>query len=86
MVVRMKCSFCKQDAIYVRPYDKSALCIAHFNEKIIRRVQKTITKYKMFVRKGRIAVGVSGGKDSIALLDVLTKVEHIKSCYYQIVK
>lgn len=76
MVIRMKCTFCKQDAIYVRPYDKSALCIVHFNEKIIRRVQKTITRYKMFERKGRIAVGVSGGKDSIALLDVLTKVEH----------
>ena len=62
MVVRMECTFCKQDAVYVRPYDKSALCIVHFNEKIIRRVQKTIIRYKMFMRKGRIAVGVSGEK------------------------
>lgn len=73
--ISMKCTFCGNNAVYVRPYDKLALCIKHFNEQMVRRVQRTITKYKMFGRKDRIAIGVSGGKDSIALLDILHKIE-----------
>ncbi|MHA1685931.1 MAG: TIGR00269 family protein [Candidatus Heimdallarchaeaceae archaeon] len=71
----MKCTFCGHNALYVRPYDKLALCAKHFNEQMVRRVQKTITKYKMFGRHDRIAIGVSGGKDSIALLDIMHKIE-----------
>jgi uncharacterized protein (TIGR00269 family) len=40
-----------------------------------KRVQKTITRYKLLGRKDRIAIGVSGGKDSIALLDIMTTIE-----------
>ncbi|MBY8999523.1 MAG: TIGR00269 family protein [Candidatus Heimdallarchaeota archaeon] len=71
----MKCSFCDEQALYVRPYDKLALCHEHFNGKMQKRVQKTITRYNMLKRGDRIAVGVSGGKDSIALLDILHKIE-----------
>lgn len=72
----MKCMFCGTDeVVYVRPYDKAPLCHFHFNEQLERRVKKTISKYKLFGRKDRIGVGISGGKDSIALLHVLKKVE-----------
>ncbi len=71
----MKCAFCGSDAVYVRPYDKLPLCEKHFNEQFERRVRRTVNNYKMFKRKDRIAVGVSGGKDSIALLNVLVKIE-----------
>ena len=71
----MKCSFCGKEAVYVRRYDKLALCLAHFNEQMIKRVQKTITSYNMLGRNDRIAIGVSGGKDSIALLDIMFKIE-----------
>ncbi|MHA1399202.1 MAG: TIGR00269 family protein [Candidatus Heimdallarchaeaceae archaeon] len=71
----MKCTFCGSQTVYVRPYDKLALCPEHFNEQFERRVRRTINRYKMFNRKERIAVGVSGGKDSVALLDVLSKIE-----------
>lgn len=38
-------------------------------------MRKTINKYKMFEVDSRIAVGVSGGKDSLALLRLLHKIE-----------
>ncbi|UJG42947.1 MAG: TIGR00269 family protein [Candidatus Heimdallarchaeum endolithica] len=72
----MKCTFCGTDeVVYVRPYDKIALCKEHFNEQFEKRVKRTINRYKMFQRKDKIAVGVSGGKDSIALLNTLVKIE-----------
>jgi len=71
----MKCAFCEDEVVYVRQYDKMALCIHHFNEQMKKRVQRTITKHKMLKRDDRIAIGVSGGKDSIALLEIMTKIE-----------
>lgn len=71
----MKCSFCTDAPLYVRPYDKLALCHKHFNEQMEKRVQRTITKYRMLQRGDRIAIGVSGGKDSTALLEILHKIE-----------
>ncbi|MEE9409832.1 MAG: TIGR00269 family protein [Candidatus Heimdallarchaeota archaeon] len=71
----MRCTSCENDAMYVRPYDKQALCVLHFNEHMLRRLKRSISKYKMFGRKERIAIGVSGGKDSIALLYLLNRIE-----------
>ncbi len=71
----MKCSFCDNQSLYVRPYDKLSLCHKHFNEQMQKRVRKTITRYKMLRRGDRIAIGLSGGKDSTALLDILHKIE-----------
>jgi tRNA(Ile)-lysidine synthase len=38
---------------------------------VLERVRKTITRYNMLPRGGRIAVAVSGGPDSVCLLHVL---------------
>ena len=46
-----------------------------FNETITERVKRTINKYKMFEYDSRIAIGVSGGKDSLTLLRLLHKIE-----------
>ncbi len=51
------------------------MCPDCFNETITERVKKTINKYKMFDFDSRIAVGVSGGKDSLALLRLLHQIE-----------
>ena len=40
-----------------------------------RRVGKAIHEYKMIREGDRIAVGVSGGKDSLTLLDVLLQLQ-----------
>jgi tRNA 2-thiocytidine biosynthesis protein TtcA len=43
----------------------------HFQKTLLRRVGKAIHDYNMIVEGDRLAVGVSGGKDSLALLDAL---------------
>ncbi len=71
----MNCAFCDKPAVYVRPYDRNASCKQHFNEQVKKKVQKTLTRNKMLKRGDKIAIGVSGGKDSIALLHILNKIE-----------
>jgi len=70
------CSVCKRrEAFFFRPYSGERLCKKCFAESIEAKVRATIAKYKMFSFDDRIAVAVSGGKDSISLLHVLTKME-----------
>ena len=42
---------------------------------MLDRIKRTINKYKMFEWDSRIAVGVSGGKDSLTLLHILHEIE-----------
>lgn len=71
-----KCSSCKStDAIFMRPYSGEELCGRCFKKSIERKVQVTISKYAMLERDDTLAVAVSGGKDSISLLHILTKIE-----------
>ena len=62
-------------SIYHRPYSGERLCGPCFNETLLDRVKRTINKHKMFEHDSRIAVGVSGGKDSLTLLRLLHAVE-----------
>ena len=62
-------------SVYHRPYSGERLCAACFNESLFERVKKTVGKYDMFEYDSRIAVGVSGGKDSLALLRLLHRLE-----------
>jgi len=52
---------------------KLALCKPHYLEWFIEQTERFIKKYKMFTRDERVLVAVSGGKDSLALWDVLLK-------------
>jgi uncharacterized protein (TIGR00269 family) len=72
----VKCTSCKsRDAVFVRPYSGEKLCGRCFKKSIERKVQVTISKYDMLKRDDMLAVAVSGGKDSVSLLHILTKVE-----------
>jgi len=44
-----------------------------FAERLERKVKQTILKYKLLSKEDRIAVGISGGKDSTTVLYILKK-------------
>jgi uncharacterized protein (TIGR00269 family) len=52
-------------------HHKLALCSSHYVEWVREHTERFITKYGMFTRDERVLVAVSGGKDSLALWDVL---------------
>ena len=67
----MRCLVCKEGAaIEVRRHN-AAFCKGHFIEHVRRQVARTIHDHSMFGPQDRLGVGVSGGKDSLALWDIL---------------
>ncbi len=70
------CTSCKRrDAFFSRPYSGQKLCKKCFIQSIESKVRATIAKYHMLDFNDRIAVAVSGGKDSISLLQIMAKIE-----------
>lgn len=67
----MKCRKCGAQAVFNMRRHKLALCAKHYLEWFPEQVERTIRKYKMFTRDDKVLVAVSGGKDSLALWDVL---------------
>ena len=67
----MKCTRCKKAAeVKIRAHN-SAFCRDCYLLFFRRRVLRAIEKQEMFSQESRILVPVSGGKDSLALWDVL---------------
>ena len=70
------CTLCKgKEAVFMRRYSGEKLCGRCFCKSIESKVRGTISKYEMFEPKDKIMVAVSGGKDSVTLLHILTKIE-----------
>ncbi len=65
----MKCEKCLNNAVISNP----VLCKTHFISYFEEKVNFTIKKFKLLKKKGKIAVAVSGGKDSMSLLYLLKK-------------
>ncbi len=70
----MKCDLCRNDAVtYVR-YNGTHLCGEHFMRYVDRRVKREMRK-QICVRRGdKLAVAVSGGKDSMVALKMVSSV------------
>jgi uncharacterized protein (TIGR00269 family) len=79
MVLGVKTAVCnvcdRGEAFFFRPYSGVSLCRKCFVESVEEKTRATIAKYQMFRFDDRIAVAVSGGKDSVGLLNVLAKIE-----------
>jgi len=69
----MRCRKCGQKAVINMRQHKLALCKEHYLAWIPEQTQRFIEKYRMFTPQERILVAVSGGKDSLALWDVLVQ-------------
>ena len=67
----MKCDSCQNQAVYTRKYSGQKLCSTCFSNSIVRKTAKTISKYNMVKYNELVAVAVSGGKDSLALLKII---------------
>jgi uncharacterized protein (TIGR00269 family) len=66
------CTKCqKEESLYYRAYSGEYLCKKCFVRSIESKVAKTISKYSMIEYGDKVAVGVSGGKDSLSLLYIL---------------
>jgi cytoplasmic tRNA 2-thiolation protein 1 len=69
------CSKCKINfGVFKRNYSGETLCKSCFLLSIENKTLHTISKYSMIGYGERIAVGVSGGKDSLTLLSILKKI------------
>ena len=69
----MICDRCENQAAYTRKYSGEKLCSKCFSNSILRKTAKTISKYNMIKHNELVAVAVSGGKDSLALLNIINQ-------------
>lgn len=69
----MNCTKCKTKAVIDLPRHNAAFCKGCFNIFVHDQVARAIKSERMFGKDARILVAVSGGKDSLALWDILLK-------------
>lgn len=70
------CTVCKRrEALFFRQYSGERLCKRCFVKSIEDKARATVSEYRMLEFDDRVAVAVSGGKDSVSLLHVLAKLE-----------
>lgn len=62
---------CGQPAAHFARYSGERLCAAHFQESVERRVRRELRQQGPFRKEARIAVALSGGKDSVVALRLL---------------
>jgi tRNA-5-methyluridine54 2-sulfurtransferase len=67
----VKCRKCGGAAVLELRRHNAAFCAADFQEFFRNQVREAIRKHKMFTKDEPVLVAVSGGKDSLALWDVL---------------
>jgi len=78
----MNCTKCKTKAVIGLPRHNAAFCKDCFNDYVHDQVARAIKSQKMFGKDDRILVAVSGGKDSLAIWDILLKLGYRADALY----
>ena len=68
------CARCGQEAVVTLAYAGEDLCAKHFGAVVERRVLKEIRRQGPYPGGSKVAVAVSGGKDSVVALRLLHRV------------
>ena len=76
----LKCTFCGRRAAYHRRYAGVLLCDRCLIKSVEKRFRRAIAEHQMISPRGRVALAVSGGKDSIALMHLLAEYCKQKNC------
>ncbi|MCR4335437.1 MAG: TIGR00269 family protein [archaeon] len=69
-----KCDQCDEEAKIFIGYGPHRFCKEHFNHFFEKRVRKTLRMNQLIKHGEKVAVGVSGGKDSMVTLHLLHKI------------
>ena len=68
-----KCRVCKAPAVIDLPRHNANFCAEHLQQLCRRQVEKAIKDFAMLTPGERVLVAVSGGKDSLAVWDLLVE-------------
>jgi len=69
----MACKFCSEKPVIKLTNNEEKLCRSCFIKYFERKAIRTINKYKLIEENDRIVIGISGGKDSLSVLNLLNK-------------
>ncbi len=78
----MKCKVCREHAVIDVRRHNAGFCQTHFMEHIKNQVAKAIHEFRMFRPDDRLLMAVSGGKDSLALWDILLDLGYDTTGFY----
>ena len=78
----MKCRVCRGPAVIDVRRHNANFCTEHFLRLCRDQVSKAIRQFDMLAGGDRVLVAVSGGKDSLALWDVLTELGYAADGFY----
>ncbi len=78
----MRCKVCRGHAVVDIRRHNAAFCPDHFVDHINSQVAKAIKEFKMAKVEDRLLVAVSGGKDSLAIWDILMNLGYDTTGFY----
>ena len=78
----MKCRVCRGPAVIDVRRHNANFCSEHFLRLCRDQVAKAIRQFDMLAGGDRVLVAVSGGKDSLAVWDVLTELGYAADGFY----
>ena len=78
----MKCKVCREHAVVDIRRHNAAFCGPHLLDHIRNQVARVIKEFRMFGPDDRLLVAVSGGKDSLALWDILLALGYDATGFY----